>query len=388
MSKTPEFINYLDSLDYDKKDSPKKEESGKDLNEEFNTTANDSAVVKKIITDESNREVFEYLNKNYDILSPLTSINATTSIFNIESRIGNNYQTLINLKRVNDIPEINTFFEAVNNKLVNNGLFIGCYERSKLRKIRIFREYPPVINNFYFFFSYIFKRVFPKIIILKSIHSFFTEGKNQILSKTEVLGRLYSCGFELVDEKLLNRKIYFTVRKIKKPFYDKNASYGFIFKMKRIGKSGKEIFVYKIRTMHPYSEYLQDYVYKRNKLMAGGKLKNDIRLHRLGKFLRKFWIDELPMIFNLLKGDLKIIGVRPLSEHYLGLYPDEIRNMRMKVKPGLIPPFYADLPKEFNEIIDSEKKYLEQYLQSPFKTDIKYFFKIMKNIIFKKTHSN
>jgi hypothetical protein len=52
------------------------------------------------------------------------------------------------------------------------------------------------------------------------------------------------------------------------------------------------------------------------------------------------------------------------------------------VKPGLLPPFYADMPKTLEEIMDSERKYIGQYKEHPLKTDIKYFFRILKNIIF------
>ena len=65
--------------------------------------------------------------------------------------------------------------------------------------------------------------------------------------------------------------------------------------------------------MDAYSEYLQHYVYEKNNLAEGGKMKDDFRISTLGRFFRKYWIDELPMITNLLNGDLKIVGVRPLS---------------------------------------------------------------------------
>lgn len=60
---------------------------------------------------------------------------------------------------------------------------------------------------------------------------------------------------------------------------------------------------------------------------------------------------------------------------------------RIKYKPGLIPPYYADLPKTLDEIIASEIKYFDQYDNNPFLTDIKYFFKAMYNILLKKARS-
>ncbi|HQD59562.1 MAG TPA: sugar transferase, partial [Bacteroidales bacterium] len=153
------------------------------------------------------------------------------------------------------------------------------------------------------------------------------------------------------------------------------------------GKDGKIINVYKFRTMHPYSEYLQSYIYERNKLQEGGKIANDFRVSTIGHFMRKFWIDELPMFINLFRRQLKIVGVRPLSLQYFKLYPTEFQEIRIKYKPGLIPPFYVDLPSNLDEIIESEKKYLASYDEHPFRTDINYFFKAVYNILFKKARS-
>jgi lipopolysaccharide/colanic/teichoic acid biosynthesis glycosyltransferase len=80
---------------------------------------------------------------------------------------------------------------------------------------------------------------------------------------------------------------------------------------------------------------------------------------------------------------MKLIGVRPLSQHYLSLYSDEVRRIRKKTKPGLLPPFYADMPSSLEEIMESEKRYCEAYLKNPITTDVKYFFKILNSIIFK-----
>ncbi|MBL0340951.1 MAG: sugar transferase [Bacteroidetes bacterium] len=158
--------------------------------------------------------------------------------------------------------------------------------------------------------------------------------------------------------------------------------------MRRFGYLGKVINVYKFRTMYPFSEYLQQYIYEKNKLQEGGKFKDDFRISTLGRFMRKYWLDELPMIMNLLKGDLKLVGVRPLSKQYLSLYSEELQQKRLQFKPGLIPPFYADLPKTLDEIMASENRYLDQYSKHPIRTDIKYFFASFKQIIFKKARSN
>ncbi|MCF8233167.1 MAG: sugar transferase, partial [Bacteroidales bacterium] len=160
-----------------------------------------------------------------------------------------------------------------------------------------------------------------------------------------------------------------------------------LIKLRRYGKNGKKIGVYKMRTMHAYSEYLQEYVYNLNNLAEGGKFKDDFRVTTLGKIMRKFWIDELPMFINLAKGDMKLVGVRPLSRHYYGLLCEELQEKRKKHKPGLIPPFYVDLPKTMDEIQNSELKYLEAHEKAPLRTDWVYFWKAMYNILVKKARS-
>ena len=85
---------------------------------------------------------------------------------------------------------------------------------------------------------------------------------------------------------------------------------------------------------------------------------------------------------------MKIIGVRPLSSHYFNLYSEELKQKRIKFKPGLIPPFYADMPKSLEEIMASEMKYLEAFEKHPYLTDIRYFFKAWTNILIKKARSS
>ena len=93
------------------------------------------------------------------------------------------------------------------------------------------------------------------------------------------------------------------------------------------------------------------------------------------------------MLVNVLKGDMKIVGVRPLSEHFFSLYDEDLQKERIKHKPGFIPPYYVDLPKTMSEIMKSERNYLDLYNKSPIKTDIKYFFIAFKNVLLKGARS-
>jgi len=290
-------------------------------------------------------------------------------------------------KVINDIRYLNKYFEKVNQALKSEGLFKGSVRPYSVRRKRVLKSFPTPFNRIYLFFDTLLVRVSPKLLLTKKLYFNITKGKGRVLSKAEVFGRLYSCGFEIIQEEWKNNRIYFTARKVKEPLYDMNPSYGFLIKLRRVGKKGKIINVYKLRTMHPFSEYLQEYMYQKNNLQDGGKIRNDFRISPEGKILRKLWIDELPMIYNVIKGEMKLIGVRPLSEHYFSLYTKDLQEVRVKNKPGLIPPFYADMPVTLEEIMASEKKYLLQYEKKPFQTDLSYLIKSLNNIILKRKRS-
>jgi len=297
------------------------------------------------------------------------------------------FESIVNINRVNDFRYINKFFEAVNAKLPVGGIFIDYFETKTMRKQRILRKFPFGINYLYYGLDFIIKRIFPKFALTKKLYFVLTRGENRVLTKAETFGRLYSCGFEVLDEKQIGNYLFFVALKVKSPSYPKNPSYGPLVALERIGKVGQPIKVYKMRTMHPFAEYLQDYMYKKDGLQEGGKFKDDFRITTVGKIMRAFWIDELPMLINLMKGNLKIIGVRPLSKQYFKLYTLELQKLRIKHKPGLIPPFYVDYPKTLEEIMASELKYLKAYEKHPLRTDWVYFWKALYNIIFKKYRS-
>ena len=103
--------------------------------------------------------------------------------------------------------------------------------------------------------------------------------------------------------------------------------------------------------------------------------------------MRKYWLDELPMLINWFKGDVKLVGVRPLSRAMFNKYPKDLQQKRILVRPGLIPPFYIDHPKTFDELFASENKYLDAYLKHPIATDTRYFFRTVYSILFKRMHS-
>lgn len=335
-----------------------------------------------------NEKILIFINKHFDITDAQTHILSTTTIFNINKLDENDVANIINLKKINDSRFLNKFFEAINTKLPHSGFLFGKVETYPDRRKAILGKYPMVINGIVYFLDTLFSRVFPKLFFTKRIYFYLTKGKGRVLSRAETYGRLYSCGFEVVDEKTIANNQYFIAKKIKEPVFDNDPTYGPIIRLKRIGKNGKKFNVFKLRTMHPYSEYLQEYVYNKNSLQEGGKIKNDFRISPEGRVFRKFWIDEIPMIINILKGDMKLVGVRPLSPHFFSLYNEDLQNKRIQSKPGFIPPFYVDLPKTMEEIMESETKYLNAYEKSPFKTDVRYFILAFKNVLFKGARSN
>lgn len=108
-----------------------------------------------------------------------------------------------------------------------------------------------------------------------------------------------------------------------------------IFSQDRIGKDGEVFRIYKLRSMVENAEELKKKLIDENE-MSGPmfKIKNDPRITKLGKFIRKTSIDELPQLFNVLKGDMSLVGPRPsLPSEVLEFEP--WMKKRLMVKPGL-----------------------------------------------------
>jgi lipopolysaccharide/colanic/teichoic acid biosynthesis glycosyltransferase len=132
------------------------------------------------------------------------------------------------------------------------------------------------------------------------------------------------------------------------------------YKQSRVGKGGQNFVLLKFRTMIPGSD-------KQGFLTIGN---NDSRITRVGKFLRKFKIDELPQLLNVINGDMSLVGPRPEVKKYVDLYTEEQRKV-LKVKPGITDYASIKFANE-NEIIarseNSEKFYIEMIM--PHKIDL------------------
>lgn len=344
--------------------------------------------LKSTIRSHSSENGLNFLESQVDLSSGNTLVFVSNDVDNLQMNPNYQYSHIIQLERLNNMRNINRKFAVINEKLPDNGIFICCFESKSTRKKRILNRYPKVVSSVIYFIDYLFKRVLPKFFITRKLYYFITRGNNRIFSKAEVLGRLYCYGFKVILDKKIGQLTYVVAQRVKEPESVQKRIYGPLIRLRRFGKNAEIIQVYKMRTMHPFSEYLQSYVYDRNNLNNDGKFYKDIRITTLGRFMRKYWIDELPMVFNLLNGEMKLVGVRPLSNQYFNLYKKELQEKRIKYRPGLLPPFYADMPQTLDEIQESEMKYLRECeTKGVFVTDIKYLILILKNILFKRARS-
>lgn len=290
----------------------------------------------------------------------------------------------IDSKLINDHHHLNKFLSEINEKIGPEKMFIGFVQTlNDWRKTKKILKIP-VLGMSYRMYTFVIHRVIPRLSIYSKIGF---KKKYHFISKAETIGRLIYNGFEILAFTELNDKHVFIVKSIGKPLKTK-PSFGPVFKMNRIAKNGKKIGVYKLRTMHPYSEFVHDYMIKNHGFGPDGKIKNDFRTSRWGKMLRKYWIDELPQIINLLKFEMKLVGVRPVSESYFNQLPKKLRESRIKYKPGCIPPYVAlDFGNRKEDVLRAEEQYLKEKVNNPKSTDIKYFFIAIFKIIFQSKRS-
>lgn len=150
---------------------------------------------------------------------------------------------------------------------------------------------------------------------------------------------------------------------------------GPIFSQTRVGKDGKEFTFYKFRSMHPKAEDKLEELLPHNEMQGPVfKIKDDPRITRVGRFIRKTSIDELPQLWNILKGDMSIVGPRPGLPREVVQYDDYARQ-RLLVQPGLtclwqIQPSRNELT--FDEWLELDVQYIRE---RSFRLDWKIIFK-------------
>ena len=153
------------------------------------------------------------------------------------------------------------------------------------------------------------------------------------------------------------------------------------FKHKRIGKNGKEIYLYKFRSMVPNAEELiKKFTPEQMKeFKENFKLENDPRITKIGKWLRKTSLDELPQLINILKGELSIIGPRPVIEEELEKYGNN-KEKFLSVTPGLTGYWAANGRSDttYEQRMQMELYYVDNI---SFKMDLKVFFKTIISVL-------
>lgn len=106
------------------------------------------------------------------------------------------------------------------------------------------------------------------------------------------------------------------------------------FKQERVGLHGKRFVMWKIRSMVVEAEIIRQNLIAQSDVDGMFKMKDDPRITPVGKFIRKHSLDELPQFWNVLKGDMSLVGPRPALEEEYEKYT-EVEKKRLKVKPGL-----------------------------------------------------
>lgn len=156
-----------------------------------------------------------------------------------------------------------------------------------------------------------------------------------------------------------------------------------IYKHKRIGKNGKYIYLYKFRTMYTNSKEILEELLKNPEIKKeweeNFKLENDPRITKVGKFLRRTSLDELPQLLNIITGDMSIVGPRPVVDDEIskyGIYKAKF----LSVTPGLTGWWACNGRSctSYDERIKLELYYVEH---RSIALDIKTLFKTVKAVV-------
>jgi len=291
------------------------------------------------------------------------------------------YSICILNKEINEIININETIIEAYHKLKNGGYIITKYKEQKYVENNYINNTSNIIKKIRKIRYFVIYRIIPKISYLNKVYNNIFKRKEKVFSTVEVMGRLSYCGFDVIDIRKNGNITYILSKKTKTISINKNPSYFIIIKLNRIGLYGNVISIHKVRTMYPYSEYLQKKINEDTKINSMGKYENDYRITMLGKICRKYWLDEIPQLLDWLRGEIKLVGIRAMSKQYFNLYPNEYKDLYYKVKPGLISPIFDEKTNGFEQIMKIEKAYLEEYLRKPIVTDIKYIFITLKRMM-------
>ena len=157
-----------------------------------------------------------------------------------------------------------------------------------------------------------------------------------------------------------------------------------IFKQERIGKNGRRFKMYKFRSMYRDAEERLKEVMDKNEvdgLMF--KMENDPRITKVGRFIRKTSIDELPQFFNVLKGDMSLVGTRPPTVNEFEQYNAHYRR-RLCITPGITGMWQANGRSDitdFDQVVQLDLEYIDQW---SLKLDVKLLLQTVLAVLFRK----
>ncbi|MQL49777.1 sugar transferase [Photorhabdus khanii] len=159
------------------------------------------------------------------------------------------------------------------------------------------------------------------------------------------------------------------------------------FRQKRVGQYNKDFYIHKFRSMTTDSE-------QKGQLTVG----HDLRITNSGKFIRKYKLDELAQLIDVVQGKMSLVGPRPEVPQFMDKYPDDVRNKILSVKPGItdlasiemidenqILDKYADPHQAYIDIVMpiKAKYYLEYVDDKSFFHDLKIIFKTIYKLVFR-----
>ncbi len=153
-----------------------------------------------------------------------------------------------------------------------------------------------------------------------------------------------------------------------------------IFKQLRVGIRGRKFYIYKFRTMVCNAEKLKAALMEFNESDGPAfKIKNDPRITKIGRFLRKTGLDEIPQLINVIRGEMSLIGPRPMLPNEVTAQ-EEWHLKRMSVKPGIscswqVQPFRNSVT--FEQWMRLDRDYVENW---SILTDIKLIFRTIKSM--------
>lgn len=138
-----------------------------------------------------------------------------------------------------------------------------------------------------------------------------------------------------------------------------------IFKQVRVGQNGRNFNIYKFRSMYADAEERKKDLMDQNEISSGMmfKMKNDPRVTRVGKFIRKTSIDELPQLFNVLKGDMSLVGTRPPTVDEVAKYKKS-QWRRISIKPGITGMWQVSGRSnitDFDKVVEMDLKYIDNW---------------------------